>query len=244
MIPQRLENLAAVFWEEAGEVPPFPRDLEYLIACTKQVNIDPLPELSVAGIRQRLARFPQSAFLDVRDRRLNGCLVAFQGGGTIFVDAKLSTADRRVIVAHEFAHFLADYEALRRQGVRRIGPGVLKIFDGERSATPAERVEATLAGVDLGVHVHYMERAADGTYSDPINEVERRANQLGLELLAPWRQTLALLRGHAPLPAAGKPWVAPLVDRFGLPTSWATPFAEALLAAARARRSFSETLGL
>ncbi len=244
MIDRWLEKMVAEVWEESGEVLPFPRELEHFIACNKRVNVDALPDLSVAAIRNRLSRLPHTFGLDVRNRRLYGCLVAYHGGGTIFVEARLAPSDRRVIVAHEFGHFLADYESPRRRGERRIGPQLLQIFDGERAPTDIERLEATLAGVDLRSHVHYMERTEYGTYRPATSHVEQRANDLALELLAPWREATELLRGRGRLPATLEPWIDALVGVFGLPAGWARPYAERLHTAALGQRSFTEILGL
>ena len=73
--------------------------------------------------------------------------------------------------SHEFGHFLADYEAPRERIRRRLGPGLLAVLDGKQNATPAEQLGATLAGVELGAHVHFMDRAPGGTYSEAVNLV-------------------------------------------------------------------------
>ena len=139
MISKWLEDLAADFWELAGEESPFPRDLEHLIHTTKPVTAIHLAQLRPQAVRDWLAwrRFPID--IEAADRPLNGCLIARQERGFLFVEESLPPDDERLIVAHEFAHFLADYEFPRTRACRRVGPGLLSVFDGPRQATPAER---------------------------------------------------------------------------------------------------------
>ena len=241
MISERLERLATAFWDDAGGTGAFPRDLEDVLTDTKPINVVALRGLSVAAVRRNLAHLPHTFGLAVRHRPLHGCLVAYHGGASLYVEESLPAPERRVIVAHEAAHFLNDYEQRRQRATRRVGPQLLSIFDGLRAPTPTEKLEATLSGVELTAHVHFMER---GTYSAPTSRSEQDADDLGLELLAPWRDVTAALKARGPLPKAWEPWCEMLETRYGLPASWAQPYAARLLAHSRARRSFSETLGL
>jgi hypothetical protein len=171
-------------------------------------------------------------------------LVAFQGRGTIFLEASLPPVDARMIVAHEFGHFLADYQYPRRRAVRRVGPSLLAIFDADRPPTSEEKLAAALADVEIGAHVHYMERMPAGTYTEATNRVEQTANELALELIAPWQHVLAVMKAQRPFPIDRGLWVQFLEQRFGLPDSWARAYAGTLMDAATSQRSFSETLGL
>ena len=123
MIVKWLEDLAADLWEQAGGACAFPVDLEHAIHCTKFAAVFHIPNLRPACVNEWLAwrRFPLA--IDTRDRRLNGCLVAHDGRGLIFVETDLSADDQRVIIAHELGHFLAEYERprarARRRGCRR-----------------------------------------------------------------------------------------------------------------------------
>ena len=238
MIAKALEDLAATFWDQVGP-PPSPRDLDYVIHCFRpSVSLVPLSNLNIQAIRQWLSRTGHSLELDARERPLNGCLVADHGAAFLFVRAGLPAEDHRMIVAHEFAHYLADYEQPRNRACRRVGPALLSIFDGDRPASAAEDIEASLAGIDLKPHVHYMERSADGTWSEAVNQVEQTANDLALELIAPWRTVQETMQSGAD----EAEWVETLRTQFGLPASWAEPYADRLLQHTRGTRPFSEAL--
>jgi hypothetical protein len=244
MTTKWIETLAMDFWEEAGSEELFPRSLEGVIVVTKPVLILKLSGLRLLAVRDWLGRRRFTLPVETPDRWLHGCLVAYRGTGFIFVEGGLDAAEIRVTVAHEFAHFLAEYEWPRRRVGRRLGPSVWPVLDGDRQATGAEGLGAALAGVELGVHVHYLERLADGTCPPPAGAVERTANALALELLAPRRVALAEVQADAARAADPARWHEILQRRFGLPGNWARPYALRLEADARRRRTFSATLGL
>jgi Zn-dependent peptidase ImmA (M78 family) len=238
-----IEDLASGFWTSVGSEEPFPRSLEHTIRCARPFDIVRLPGLCPRVILRWLERQRYLLPLQTKERRLNGCLLVLKGMAFVFVEEGLAADDARMIVAHELAHYLAEYEEPRERARRRMGPALLEVFDGERPPTQAEQLQAALAGVALGVHDHYMERRSDSTYPEPVSQVERTANELALELIAPWRTVLAVLRAQGPLPGEATSWEKLLRERFGLPASWAAPYARQLLMAARQRRTFSETLG-
>jgi hypothetical protein len=239
-----IETLAADFWEEVGSEEPFPRSLERVIPVTKPVSITKLPRLCLLAVGDWLRRHQFALPVNVADRWLQGCLVAYRGMGFLFIEGGLDADETRVTVAHEFAHFLAEYEWPRQRVVRRLGPSVLPILDGDREATQSEGLAAALAGVGLGVHVHYLERLGGGTCPPPTSAVERTANALALELVAPRRVALAELYADPSLTADPTRWHGRLREQFGLPESWARSYAHWLAAEVRHRRTFSETLGL
>jgi hypothetical protein len=244
MDTKTLVDLAASFWDRVAELPPFPRNLEATIAQVTPVWVVPRPDLrpgvAQAWLRQRRLRLP----LHLPDRPLDGCILAFRGVAVIFVDETLPTAERRVIVAHEFAHYLAEYEWPRDRARRRLGPTLAPLLDGIRPATPAENWAAALAGVRLEAHVHYMERTFDPCCLAAVDHVERTANALACELLAPQ----SAVRAEACQSGLGlgdcSPWQRLLEERFGLPARWAIAYAGQLLTEARRHRSFCDRLGL
>lgn len=244
MTSKRLEDLAEAFWGAVNADATFPRELEAVISSVKPVTIRALSPLTPCRITDWLRTHRCPFPLATPERFLNGCLVGRDGEAFLFVDAELKADDRRMIVAHEFAHFLAEYDAPRQSLLDRLGPALLEVFDGARAPTPAEEIEASLAGIKLGTHVHYMDRHPDGTYSEPTSKVEQTANDLALELLAPWRTVLDLMRKKGPPPLAAPPWVEVLEQNFGLPASWAIPYGARLLKRAEADRSFSDSFGL
>jgi hypothetical protein len=108
--------------------------------------------------------------------------VARGGGGFIFLDAADPPAERRFSLAHEVAHFLRDYDAVRREACRRLGPGVLAVFDGHRPATPDEQLQAVLRGVPVAAHVHLLRRDDGGRPKTPAErEAEAAADRLAFE---------------------------------------------------------------
>jgi hypothetical protein len=242
MIGKWLHDLAAVFWEEVGDLPPFPRDLEHLIHCHKPVTVVRLENLTPSSVLDWLSWRGFRLNLVTQDRQLNGCLVAADEHGFLFVEESLPADDDRMIVAHELAHYLADYEYPRHRARRRLGPGVLSLFDGRRRPTPLEGVQGALAGVAIGPHVHCMERGTKGTYSEGTSQVEENANLLAFELIAPWRAVVATVAASDR--DCLERWSDALQNKFGLPSSWAEPYALRLTTHARATRSFSRTLGL
>ncbi len=245
MISERIERLAARFWEEVGTEEPFPRNLELPIQCARMpLSIRLLPGLCPRAIQHWLQQRGHRVDLTTPHRWLNGCLYANDGMGFLFVDAGLSVDHRRVVTAHEFAHFLVHYDAPRRRVERRLGRSPFPVLDGRRTATEPEQLAACLAGVSVDPYIHFMDRAADGVYVEPIEEVERTADELGLELLAPWRQVFASVRARGLWPGLPGDWENVLQTQFGLPGSWASHYAMRLLTAARGRLTFCQALGL
>lgn len=119
------------------------------------------------------------------DRRLCGCLLAYNGSGLIFVDAADSESERRFTLAHELAHFLLDYQAPRKRALDILGESIRPVLDGLRPATVEERVHAILDDAPLGVLSHLMERPSGGVLSSAVLSIESRADRMALELLAP-----------------------------------------------------------
>jgi hypothetical protein len=245
MLHQQVDETAARFWEELGEEEPFPRDLEKAILYARPLlSIEALVGLRPRVIQAWLQRRGHRVELETYDRRLNGCLYAVKGRAFIFLDKDLSPDDRRVVLGHEFGHFLLDYEAPRERAARRLGQTVLPVLDGVRGATASEQLSATLAGLNTEPYVHFMDRNPDGSYVEPVSEVECRADAMSLEFLAPWRTVFADMQRKCVWPGEIGEWEEHLMTRFGLPQGWARHYAGCLIAKARGRLSFSQALGL
>jgi hypothetical protein len=214
-------ELAARFWSAAGPPPPFPRDLSAAATAALPLRVVALPTLTLAGVRDQLARNGLPCPTDEPDRPLRACLVTRAGVGLVFLDDDDPPAERRFSLAHEVAHFLRDYDAVRRAAAARLGPEVLAVFDGKRPATPAERIHAVFRGVPVAAHVHLLRRDDAGR---PLSDAERRseadADRLAFELLAP-----AELFPKPNDPTAVR---SRLVDEFGLPPTAAAAYAAIL----------------
>lgn len=242
MSPEQIERLASAFWDRVGGRPPPPRDLEPLLSLHTGIFVIAQPTISRASVRDWLNRrlhIPiPPAISDPRPTL--GCVIAYRGFAAIFVDETLSIDLRRVIVAHEFGHYLAEYEWPRQRVVRRLGSSVLPILDGDRSPTEAEQWGSLLAGVPLGLHTHFLDRGFDPAVLDLKDRSERTANAMALELLAPANEVLSEL----PHDAATVTVASLLHEKYGLPPDWTAGYAVRLTTAAARRVPASRRWGL
>jgi hypothetical protein len=214
-------ELATRFWAAASPPPPFPRDLTTAATAALPLRVVAQPALTLAGARSWLARSSLPCQTDEPDRPLRACLVTRAGFGLVFLDADDPPDERRFSLAHEVAHFLRDYDAVRRAAAMRLGPEALEVFDGKRPATAEERIHAVFRGVPVTAHVHLLRRDDAGR---PLSEAERRseadADRLAFELLAP----AALF----PPPDDSSAVRGRLEDEFGLPPTAAAAYAAIL----------------
>ncbi|MBV8593226.1 MAG: ImmA/IrrE family metallo-endopeptidase [Caulobacteraceae bacterium] len=114
--------------------------------------------------------------------------MAHRGHGFVFLDGTMAPDEERVTLAHEVAHFIRHYERPRFSAIQRIGSSVLDALDGDRPLTPAERVAGALRDVSLGIYQHALSRNARGIPDAVTLKLEREADLLGFELLAPSTQ--------------------------------------------------------
>jgi hypothetical protein len=244
MSAQTIPDIAARFWENCPEEEPFPRELEGAILYAKpMLSIVSLAALRPGTIHDWLRTRGHAVKLETHRRLLNGCLYAIRGQAFIFLRRDLTPAQRRVVLGHEFGHFLVDYEEPRERAARRLGTDLFPVLDGERQPTVAEQLSATLAGVSIDPYVHFMDRHPDGSYVEPVAESERRADALSLELLAPWQVVFAEMQAKCTWPGTVSQWQEHLVARFGIPPGWAQHYAERLVAKAHAGLTFSQAMG-
>jgi hypothetical protein len=222
-------ELADAFWKEAGVLEPFPRGLRRPIARALPLTVVYLPRLRLVKVRQWLVRNRVACPCHEADRPLRACLVARSGIGLVFIDGTDPEEEQRFSLAHELAHFLRDYWQPRRLACRRLGEQVAEVFDGLRPPTPGERLNALLARVRVGFHVHLMRRSGNGRFAThAIAAAERDADRLAYELLAPAESVVA--RGHD---APGGPTLNTLVQllqaTFGMPAAQAQDYGALLL---------------
>jgi hypothetical protein len=222
----------------------YPRNLMDSVPFHLPVAFILIDDLTTTTLEQwlecrRIAYRPAS-----RCRRLHGALVARAGRGLIFIDGCDNHDEQRFTAAHEVAHFIDDHLGPRFKAIKAFGERILSVLDGERPPTPEESVSAVLSRVPLGLQVHLMDRGHYGTIcSWDVEEREQRADRLALEIIAPARAALREIRRVGRLTVADVDRVAKaLSDRFGLPESAASSYANLLLRKQRARPKLSEIL--
>jgi hypothetical protein len=88
--------------------------------------------------------------------------------------------------------------------------------------TYAERARGVLRDVPVGVHVHVLPR---GDRQSVIAQVEREADELALELLAPREMADGFLRSLAATDLSPRERRLALGLHFGLPPDWVAPYA-------------------
>jgi hypothetical protein len=215
-------DLAGRFWADAGDPPPFPRDLEDAAAAAGGVAVVRRGGLRVTTVVAHCRSKGLPAGFAGHDRPLRAALHCWAGVGTVFLDPTDPPDEQRFSFAHELAHFLRDYLTPRRQAEQALGPGAADVLDGVRPPTPDERLQAVLRNRPLTPHCHFMSRDAAGR---PEGERDRRAeadaDRLACELLAP-AEVLHAAADRTDLTRR-------LVTQFGLPPSVATGYAAQLL---------------
>jgi hypothetical protein len=214
-----LERSAADFWAGTGLIDTYPRPIEQAIALKLPVTVVKLPVVTVLAVGEWLRGHQRTPALPAYPRDLMGCLFAHGGHGFIFVCGADEADEQRFTLAHDTAHFLVDYWWPRRLVLRELGPSVIDVLDGKRIARPEEKAAAILGHVRLGAHWHLLPRPGYCPESDPrVAPAEERADDLGLELVAPRSHVLRLLRG-LPMQTRGDEDAACAVlgTHFGLP---------------------------
>ncbi|MCG2766888.1 MAG: ImmA/IrrE family metallo-endopeptidase [Anaerolineae bacterium] len=181
-----VKRMASEFWEAAGGSEGFPRHLEPAVLRTLPLAVVKIPLLRVSGIQTWAVERGIQIDIRVSDRPLHGCLLAYQGKGIVLINGTSSVEEQAFSLAHEVAHFLLNYLIPRRRAVEKLGMSVLEVFDGIRSPTIAEKTQAVLSRINIGFHIHLMDRGSDGSLcDDAIYEIEDEVECLAIELLAP-----------------------------------------------------------
>ncbi len=235
------------FWERAGEAGPFPRDIARAALYALPMSIFPIERLTLGKAAEWLRRRSIDLSPTGPDRPLRGYLVAHMGNAHVLVEALDPPDEQRFTVAHEVAHFILDYWLPRQQVQQRLGKAALEVMDGLRPPTLEERLSAVLAGVNIGVHSHLLERGPDGGLPcSAVIKSECQADLLALELLAPRAAVMARLKRYD-----GQPYAAlvrhatdTLERDFGIPRDIARDGAARLVRDWKHSPSIRERLGL
>jgi Zn-dependent peptidase ImmA (M78 family) len=222
--PRWLEHSVARFWADLEPSTRYPRQLELPLVLNLPVAIIEIHDLQISTLRDWLGKRRIDVLADVTDRRVRACLVAYSGAGLMFVEADDTEAERRVSLAHEAGHFICDY-LFAREALAKHDPGLLDVLDGRRESTEVERIDASLAGLPLGVHTHLLERRPSGAMvTADVAAAEERAEVVAWELLAPRDEVLSRADGrdrHAVIQV--------LETDFGLPSGTAAAYARYLV---------------
>jgi hypothetical protein len=192
-----LEAIASDFWQDTGYNQCFPRPIEQALACKLPMTVVKLPDVTVRSVGTWLRKQKHCRVMPTYDSDLMGCLFAHKDHGFIFVCGTDPPDEQRFTLAHDGAHFILDYWLPRLQVIEALGPSIKPVLDGDRRATVEERATAVLAGVRLGPHWHLLPRPGRQVEDEPhVARVEDRADLLGLELVAPKRCILQIIRGQ------------------------------------------------
>ena len=202
------EAVAEAFWTTAGGRSRFgsPADIERAAVRVLPVAIRRVSGLHTGAVADLLARVGANPWFE-NTRLLRGCLIADAGKALILVDRDDTEDEQRMTVCHEVAHLLLHYLMPREEAVTAFGPGILVVLDRIRPPTLGERRSSTLRNVPIEPYRHAMDRQA--RHARAVNVMEDEADDLAVELLAPWRE-LQALRGAGP---------SALRERFGLPAT-------------------------
>jgi hypothetical protein len=222
----------------------YPRDLFALIPLRLPLVFVPVRELTTGALQQWLTRRQIPYKAEGPHRRLHGALVARAGHGVVLIDSSDEAAEQQFTAAHETVHFIEDHVVPRAKALKAFGDTIRPVIDGQRAPTPEESLSSVLNRVPLGVQVHLMARGRTGVIcSWEIEEHEQRADRLALELLAPARAAVRVLRQIT------RPHGSPEIDaatvlsqHFSLPMGAARPYATLLLRRGRSRPTLSEAL--
>ncbi len=239
-----IRAVAADFWRLAGSPGNFPRNLEASVLWALPLAVVKIPRLRVQVVRDWLAQDGCAQIIPASERELRACVVASRGRGVVFVDGTDPADEQRMSLAHELSHFLLDYLLPRERAIRALGGSIIPVLDGDRPATPAERLSAVLRGVHIGVYTRLWQRGPLGL-AEEAEAVAREdaADALALELLAPRRDVLA--RSRKLNAGATADAVAHLLRaEFGLPSSSARAYARVVCVSARPPRSIKAWLGI
>jgi hypothetical protein len=197
MTDRELEARAADFWAGTDLADAYPRGVEQAIALKLPVTVVKVPVVTVQAAGRWLRRHHRTPAFPPHRRDLMGCLYADRGHGFIFICGADEPEEQRFTVAHDTAHFLVDYWWPRLRVIDALGPSITAVLDGQRLASIAERASAILASVRVGPHWHLLPR--QGGHEDiHLACVEDRADELGLELVAPRALVVQMVRATPP----------------------------------------------
>jgi hypothetical protein len=172
----------------------FPLDVE-TAALFLPVHVELVKGLTLskisAWLQSQLEWLEES---NLSDRQLRGCLVAHRGRGIIFLEEAESVAERRFTLAHELAHFIGHYLALREAATARLGSSIVPALDGDRLPTAAERLSGVLAKCPIGIFQDVLSRDGVEPTTVVADRMENEADAAAFLALAPPQDVVARCR--------------------------------------------------
>lgn len=209
-------SAAETFWSAAGGRAAYgsPARLDRAVMRTLPIAIHCIPALTTAHIASILGRVGATIAIEGAARPLRGCLIADVGVGFILVDSEDSEDEQRLTIAHETAHFLLHYLALRNAALTGLGRHLIAVLDRTRAPTQAELLSSALRALPLGPLRHAIVRNG-AQPRGRVATMEAEADDLAIELLAPWRLVRTLQNPDADT----------IATRFGIPVTIATRLA-------------------
>ncbi|MBR0896812.1 ImmA/IrrE family metallo-endopeptidase [Bradyrhizobium tropiciagri] len=189
MASHQAERAAATFWRKAGGRAAFglPVDMAAAAPAALPLSVVGIPDLDSSAVGRMSARTGSPWAVGNR-RQLRGCLLADLGVGLVFVDSNDPEDEQRFTVAHEVAHFILHYLGPRERALATLGPGIAAVLDRLRPPTTGERLSAALRDVPVEPFRHAMDRGLGGRHAGLIERIEGEADDLAVELIAPWRE--------------------------------------------------------
>jgi hypothetical protein len=218
--------------------------LEASILWALPLAVVKIPRLRVQVVRDWLEQGGFAPIIPVAERELRACVVASRGRGVVFLDGSDPLDEQRLSLAHELAHFLLDYLLPRDRAIKTFGDSIVPVLDGDRPATPAERLSAVLRGVHIGGYARLWHRGPRGLAEDAdVIAREDAADALALEILAPRRDVMSRVRTRDHNPNSDA--LARILQvEFGLPMPTARAYAGVLSISERPTKSVRAWLGI
>jgi hypothetical protein len=203
----RIEEIAESFWRDAGgrEGYGVPVDIAAAVSVALPASVVRMDGLHTEAVKRLILRIGASPWNDLSPRPLRGCLIADGGHALILVDGNDEPDEQRMTVAHETAHLIMHYFGPRARAATALGGSIRSVLDRARAPTSAERLSSALIGLSIEPFRHAMDRS--DRHALRVRAMEDEADQLGVELLAPWRE----------IRAAGIVEPGAVRRRFGLP---------------------------
>lgn len=230
-IPPVAWDLAASITRAAAleDAPPY--EIGRAAMMRLPLDVIGIRELTPSQINQWLLHRGVKYCLQVVERELHGCLLAYRSTGLVFVDSGDSAPEQRYTIAHEVAHFIVDYWTPRQSALAALGPSIQAVLDGVRAPSIDERLDSIFVQVRLRPYVCLLDRGSRTPHRTEVWIAENRADQVALELLAPREEVCREVQKGQDCEGSFQcrsKALRVLIERFGLPDHAARPYARSI----------------